>query len=246
MEHYVRGKVIIVTGGSSGFGKEAARILLEMGAKVVITGRDEGRLAAAAAELARPDLLALRADATRTEDWKMLVAKTLEAFGRIDVLVNNHGAGIRIAPVEELSDSDIQAILDANLSSVIKGCREVIPAMRRQGSGHIVNVSSGCAYYSWPAWAVYTAAKAGLVAFTRSLHLEMAEWGGKASNFIPGAARTGFCRAAKIDDAWLEGYPSAEDFARTLVHTIDVPENSVIEEVNIWGTKQVKEMLNPY
>jgi hypothetical protein len=74
----------------------------------------------------------------------------------------------------------------------------------------------------------------------------MAEWGGKATSFIPGAARTSFCQAAGIDDSWLEGFPSAEDFARTLVHCIDVPDDSFIEEVNIWGTKQVKEMVVPF
>ena len=63
---------------------------------------------------------------------------------------------------------------------------------------------------------------------------------------MPGAARTGFCKAAGLEDDWLEGFPSAEDFARTLVHCIDVPEGTFIEEVNLWGTKQVKEMINPF
>ena len=85
-----------------------------------------------------------------------------------------------------------------------------------------------------------------MVGFTRCLHLEMAAWGGKATSFVPGAARTNFCDAAGIANDWLDGYPDGHDFARTLVHCIDVPDNSVIEEVNIWGTKQVKEMLNPY
>ena len=122
----------------------------------------------------------------------------------------------------------------------------MVPIMKAQGSGHIVNVSSGCANYSWPCWAVYTAAKAGMVGFTRCLHLEMAEWGGKASNFVPGAARTGFCDAAGIDTDWQEGYPDAYDFARTLVHVIDVPDHVLVDEVSTWGTKQIKDMLNPF
>jgi NAD(P)-dependent dehydrogenase (short-subunit alcohol dehydrogenase family) len=246
MQHYVKDKVVIVTGGSSGFGLASARLLLECGARVAITGRDPQRLEAAAAALAHADLLAVRADATCTADWKMLVEKVLERFGRIDVLVNNHGAGGKIAEVENLDDAAIQQVLDVNLTSVIKGCREVVRVMKGQGSGQVVNVSSGCAYHAWPCWAVYTAAKAGMVAFTRCLHLEMAQWGGKATSFIPGAARTGFCEAAGINAEWLEGYPSAEDFARTLLHCIDVPEGSFIEEVNIWGTKQVKEMVSPF
>lgn len=246
MSNYVRGKVAVITGGSSGFGLAAAQILLEMEGKVVITGRSRERLDAAARQLASADLLAIQADAVQTSDWKKVIQQTLSRFGRIDVLVNNHGAGVKIAEVEAMGDEDIQTVLDVNLASVIKGCREVIPTMRAQQSGHIVNVSSGCAYHAWPKWSVYTAAKAGMVEFTRCLHLEMAQWGGKATAFIPGAARTNFCQAAEIDDDWLEGYPSAEDFARTLVHCIDVPDGTVIEEVNLWGTKQVKEMLNPY
>ena len=246
MKNYVKDKVIIITGGSSGFGLAAAGLLLEMGGKVVITGRNPERLATAEKELASSNLLAVQADAVSTADWKRLVQKTNERFGAIDVLVNNHGAGVNIAEVDQQDDATIQNVLDVNLISVIKGCREAIPAMKARGGGHIVNVSSGCAYHGWPKWGVYTAAKAGLVVFTRCLHLEMAEWGGKATSFIPGAARTNFCGAAKIDDAWLDGYPTAEDFARTLVHCIDVPAGTVIEEVNLWGTRQVKEMLVPY
>lgn len=246
MDHYVQGKVVVITGGSSGFGLEAARILLEMGAKVAITGRDAGRLAQAAADLAHADLLPVRADATSTDDWRRLVAEVLERFGRIDVLVNNHGAGVRIADVEQLDDTDVEQVIAINLTGVIKGCREVVRAMRPQGSGHIINVSSGCAYHSWPSWAVYTAAKDGLVGFTRCLHLEMSQWGGKATSFIPGAARTNFCEAAGIASDWLSDYPNGHDFARTLVHCIDIPDNSFVEEVSIWGTKQVREMLNPF
>ena len=246
MKHYVENKVVIVAGGSSGFGLESARILLEMGAQVVITGRNQDRLDGAQRELSHKDLLAVRADAVSSADWQELMRTTLDRFGRLDVLVNNHGAGVKIAEVAAMDDETIRTVLDVNLVSVIKGCREAVQVMKPQGSGQIVNVSSGCAHYSWPAWGVYTAAKAGLVAFTRCLHKEMAEWGGRASSFIPGAARTNFCQAAGLASDWLDGFPSAEDFARTLVHCIDVPDNCVIDETIIWGTRQVKEMLNPY
>jgi NAD(P)-dependent dehydrogenase (short-subunit alcohol dehydrogenase family) len=246
MKHYVRGKVVIITGGSSGFGLEAARILLEMGARVAITGRNPDRLEEAAKQLHHENLLAVQADAVKTGDWKRLIEKVLARWSRIDVLVNNHGAGIKIAEVENMEDADIQTVLDVNLASVIKGCREAVRVMKKQASGHVINVSSGCAYHSWPCWAVYTAAKDGMVGFTRCLHKEMAAWGGKATSFIPGAAQTNFCDAAGIAKDWLAGYPDGHDFARTLVHCIDVPDSCVVEEVNIWGTKQVREMLSPY
>jgi len=246
VEHYVQDKVVIITGGSSGFGKEGARQLLEMGANVVITGRNIERLQEAEEDLAHDCLLAVQADACQTAHWDTVIKATLDRFARIDVLVNNHGAGVKISDVEDMTDEDIKTILDINIASVIKGCREVIHVMKKQGKGHIVNVSSGCAYYSWAQWAVYTAAKAGMVGFTRCLHKEMEQWGGKATTFVPGAARTGFCKAANLEDDWQDGYPEARDFARTLVHCIDVPDSCVIDEAVIWGTRQVKDMLNPY
>ena len=216
-----------------------------MGAKVVITGRDQDRLTQAAQEFGLVNLLTVQADVTVTEHWQRLVQATLARFGRIDVLVNNAGAGIHIAPLEEQSDADIAAALDVNLMGVIKGCREVLRAMKPHGRGHIINISSVCADHAWPGWTVYSAAKAGIVIFTRCLHLEMAAWGGKATTVIPAAATTGFKAAANMPVTWPAGYPSAADFARTIVQAIDVPDNCVIEELTIWGTEQTKS-LNPY
>jgi len=246
MENYVTDKVVVITGGSSGFGLEAARILLDMGAKVVITGRNQERLDEAERDLGGENLLAVQADAVVTAQWKTLIEKTLERFGRIDVLINNHGAGVKIGETENMEDDVIQEVMDINIISVIKGSREVVRVMKKQGSGHIINVSSACGNLSWPNFGVYTAAKAGMIGFTRCLHLEMAEWGGKATNFVPGAAQTNFCKSAGIEEEWLEGYPGAYEFARTLVHCVDVPDNSVIEEVRVWGIKQCKDMLAPW
>lgn len=246
MKHYIDGKVIIITGASSGFGEAAAYMLNEMGAKLVLTGRTLKTLKAVGSKLKPKTWIAVAADATVTKDWSNVVRKAVKAFDTIDVLVCNHGSGIKIATVDAMTDSDYQAVLDTNLTSIMKGARAVIPVMKKNGFGHIVNVSSGCAHFAWPSWAIYTAAKTGMVGFTRCLHKEMEAWGGKATCFIPGAARTNFCANAKIDDGWMTGYPTAEDFARTLVHCIDVPPNCVIDEVSIWGTKQVKDMLTAY
>jgi NAD(P)-dependent dehydrogenase (short-subunit alcohol dehydrogenase family) len=245
MKNYVEGKVAIVTGGTSGFGLETARTLLAMGAAVVITGRDEDRLVKATQSLDGEQLLAVRADTTETAHWRHLVETTVARFGRIDVLVNNAGAGVKIAPLEEQADEQIEASLAVNLTGAIKGCREVIRAMKPQGRGHIINISSVCANHAWPGWTVYSAAKAGIVLFTRCLHLEMATWGGKATTVIPAAAITGFKAAADMPATWPAGFPTAADFARTIVQAIDVPDNCVIEELTIWGTEQVK-TLSPY
>jgi len=245
VEHYIKDKVVIVTGGSSGFGLETARILIEMGARVVITGRNRERLDKAASKLAHDNLLAMQADAVKTGDWQRLVEATMQRFGRIDVLVNNAGAGIHIAPVEEQTDEDIAQAIDINLTAAIKGSREVMKVMKPAGRGHIVNIASVCASHAWAGWAVYSAAKAGIVLFTRCLHLEMVKWGGKATTVIPAAAKTGFSPTARLDDSWQVGFPIGPEFARTIVNCIDIPDHVVIEELTIWGTEQTK-MLNPY
>jgi NADP-dependent 3-hydroxy acid dehydrogenase YdfG len=246
MKSFVKDKVILITGGSSGFGLESAHLLLELGSKVIITGRRLEKLQSAEKELNSENLLIVQADATVTEDWKMLVEKVIKEFGRIDVLVNNHGSGGKIDNLTAMTDEDIAQTLNINLSSVIRGCREVLGVMKQQKSGHIINVSSVCARYSFPTWSVYTAAKAGLVGFTKCIHLEMVEWGGKATTVIPGGAQTGFCEAANIDSDWMIGYPTAVDFARTLVHCIDVPPSTVIQDVTVWGNKQIADMMNPF
>ncbi len=241
MKHYIEGKTIIITGGSSGFGKATAKMLLECGANVVISARRESILQEALAELGGGEAcMAIAADATSSDDWKRLVDATVERFGALDVLINCHGNGGNIAPLETQTDDDIRTTLDINLTGVLLGCREAVRVMKPNGRGHIVNVSSACAGHAWPNWSVYTAAKAGLVTFTRCLHMEMSEWGGKATNFIPGAARTNFCENCDLDVELPEEFPASEDFARTLVHCVDVPDNTVIEEVKVWGTAQVK------
>ena len=100
MEHYIEGKTIIVTGGSCGFGLEATRMLLEMGGNLVIAWRNPDKLREAELALAGVgDLLAVKADATSTEDWRRLMDATLKRYPTLDVLVNNHGAGGKIAPI---------------------------------------------------------------------------------------------------------------------------------------------------
>ncbi len=239
MRDHVMNKSIVITGGSSGIGLALASQLLMRGARVTIGARSQERLEKAEQSLEEPErLLAVPFDATRKGDWEQLLEQVRERFERIDVLVANHGAGIRIAPLEEQSESQIEESIQINLTSTIKGCKAALPIMRRQGRGHILTVGSACSYHSWPEWSVYTAAKAGLVGFTRCLHLEMVQWGGKATFVAPGATRTGFQQAAGLDKD-MAGLPEASDMAAVMLHVIDVPPHVVIENVSAWGTEQV-------
>lgn len=155
----ISGKVVVVTGASGGIGLATARLLGSRGAKVVLAARNEERLRAAAAEI--PGSLAVRADLRKAEDIRALVERTVEHFGRIDCLVNNAGQDFN-APVEEIDPDDFRSILQLNLIGALEAMQAVIPIMRRQGSGAIVNVSSGTTKMILTGSAGYSSSKAAL------------------------------------------------------------------------------------
>ena len=190
----LNGKRALVTGGGSGgYGYGIAKALKNAGADVWITGRNQAKLDKAANEL---DVHAIRADVGIGADWdKALVAMD----NRIDILVNNAGAGGPILPVADQKDDDIAATITTNLTGVIMGCARVAKIMMAQKSGDIINISSVCALYAWPAWSVYTAAKAGLAKFSHGLYTELRPYGVRVSCLTPSWGQTGFNQAAGIN-----------------------------------------------
>ena len=222
----------VVTGGSDGFGKGMARALAERGAKVWITGRDVDRLARAAEETGA---MPVRADVTKPEDWDRLFELTGDD---LDVLVNNAGAAVRIAPVAEQSDDDIISGINVNLTGAVMGCARAADRMRRRGSGAIVNVSSVCALHAWPGWSVYTAAKAGLSKFSHALHTEMRPFGVRVFCITPSWGSTGFNRAAGItgaseDPGLAEKCISPAQMGRLLVTLLETPEHLAVPDITI-------------
>jgi NAD(P)-dependent dehydrogenase (short-subunit alcohol dehydrogenase family) len=155
----IDGKVVIVTGASGGIGLATARALGKRGARVVLAARNEEALRAAEAEI--PGSLAVRTDMRRAEDIRALVERTLERFGCVDCLVNNAGQDFNAA-VEAIDPDDFRSILELNLIGPLLAMQAVIPVMRRQGSGAIVNVSSGTTKMILTGSAGYSAGKAAL------------------------------------------------------------------------------------
>lgn len=196
MSTLLNGQVAIVTGGGKGYGAGIAGRLREAGAKVWITGRDQAALESTAARLG---VTALVADATSPEDWDAVLAGVLEVDGRLDILVNNAGGGVKIADTAEQSDDSIERSIALNLTSAMYGCRRAAPILIRQKSGTIINISSVCSRYCWPGWGVYSAAKAGLDAFSKSLYLELRPHGVRVSTVIPSWGTTDFTGAAGLD-----------------------------------------------
>jgi NAD(P)-dependent dehydrogenase (short-subunit alcohol dehydrogenase family) len=155
----IDGKVVIVTGASGGIGLATARLLGSRGAKVVLAARNEAALRAAEVEIS--DSLAVRTDMRKADEISALVTRTVEHFDRVDCLVNNAGQDFN-ALVEAIDPDDYRSILELNLIGALEAMRAVIPIMRRQSSGAIVNVSSGTTKMILTGSAGYSSSKAAL------------------------------------------------------------------------------------
>ena len=169
------GKVALVTASSQGLGRAIAMELAQEGAKVVLCARRKEPLeeARAAIEAAGGQALAVPADMARREDIEILVGRTIDRFGRIDILVNNAGDAALGHTVED-SDETWQKIYDVTLWSAVRSCRAVIPHMRRQGGGAIVNIASVSGHSGIRGMADYNSAKAAMLSLTKTMAQDLA------------------------------------------------------------------------
>ena len=169
------GKVAIVTGGAMGIGRAIVQALLSEGANVVIADRGGAAEAAPALDNAQNSVIGVPCDVSSQSDTEAMANATLEAFGRIDVLVNNAGiyADLTMTPFEDLSIDEWRRVLDVNVIGQAMATRAVVPAMRRQGAGSIVNVSSGTPFKGVPFMLHYVASKGAVNAMTKALAKEL-------------------------------------------------------------------------
>ncbi|MGA2529625.1 MAG: SDR family NAD(P)-dependent oxidoreductase [Acidimicrobiales bacterium] len=185
----LNGTVCIVTGASSGIGAATSRLLSERGAKVVLAARRADRLGALAAEL--KGSLAVGTDVTVPEQLESLVARTIDSYGSIDVLVNNAGQGLHV-PIEELEAADLRAVFELNVVAPLLAMRSVLPFMRAQSAGSIVNVSSATSLRVFAGLGGYSATKAALNLLSQVARVELAESGVNVSVVYPSVTATEF------------------------------------------------------
>lgn len=208
-------KTWLITGTSSGIGRRVAEVALEQGDRVVATARNAESivdLVATHGDRCR----AVTLDVTDARAISAVVAQAIEAFGTIDVLVNNAGIGL-VGALEETDDALLRQNLETNLIAPLNLMRAVIPAMRQAGRGHLINISAIAAIGNEAGFGVYAAAKAGLIAATDAIATEVAPYGIKCTSVLPGPFRTDFIGRSLINAPRMPEYQATVgNFAKLL------------------------------
>lgn len=183
-------KTWLITGASTGFGRQLAETVLQNGDQCVLTARQPEQLADLVS-LYSHLAIAVPLDITQPAHFAPALTAAREHFGGLDVLVNNAGYGL-LAALEETDDARLARNLETNLIGPLRLIRAAIPLFREQKRGHIINLSAAAAFGNYPGFGIYGAAKAGLEAASESLALELAPFGVKVTLIVPGPFRTDF------------------------------------------------------
>jgi NAD(P)-dependent dehydrogenase (short-subunit alcohol dehydrogenase family) len=187
----LEGKVVIVTGGSKGIGAEIVRLFAREGAKVAFCARSEqpGRDLERELQAQRRDVVFWRGDSAIEAQAKALVARTVDHYGRLNVLVNNAAVSY-VGGIEKMALADWEQVISVNLTGMFLMCREAIPHLKRSRPANIVNLGSTYSFAGANGSAAYAVTKAGAVSLTKSLALELAADGVRVNALCPGATET--------------------------------------------------------
>jgi NAD(P)-dependent dehydrogenase (short-subunit alcohol dehydrogenase family) len=183
-------KVWLITGASKGLGLNLTNLLLSLGHKVIATTRNAASLENGIT-INRDNLYPLTLDITSDQEVKKSIALGIAHFGRIDVVVNNAGYAF-VGSMEEMTDEEFRSTLDVNLFGTVNIIRNVMPYLRKQGSGHVINISSNAGYVGFANASSYNAAKFAVIGLTEALADEVRPFGIKVTVVAPGQFRTDF------------------------------------------------------
>ncbi|MGI3166064.1 SDR family oxidoreductase [Pseudooceanicola sp. 200-1SW] len=241
----VDGKIVVITGASSGLGAETARHLVRAGAKVALGARRLDRLEALVAELGAENAMAHTVDVTDRLALQGFIEAAQARFGRIDVMLHNAGL-MPFAPLVENRHDEWDRCIDVNLKGVLYGLGAVLPVMKAQGTGQNIFVSSVAGHVCTPVGAVYSATKFGVRAIAESLRQEVKDWGGRVTVLSPGAIATELVQSIKseeIQKGMSEFYDQSaiapDAFARGVVYAVSQPEDVDISEILMRPTVQM-------
>jgi short-subunit dehydrogenase len=190
----LNGKAVVITGASMGIGEALARAFVEQGADVLMSSRELNRVEAARARIGFKNLektMAAKCDVTQRADVDRLRDLALNTYGHIDVWINNAGYGLNDS-VENMDIAEVRRMFDTNLFGVLHGMQAVIPVMKQQRSGTIINISSVASYIAVPYMSAYCATKHALNAFSHAARVELSGTGVNVLNVCPGYIKTNF------------------------------------------------------
>jgi NADP-dependent 3-hydroxy acid dehydrogenase YdfG len=245
MNNNIQGKVIVITGASSGLGEATARHLSAQGATVVLGARRIDRLTSLAGELTRSGgkVLVRATDVTICDQVKELVDAAVQTFGRIDVMINNAGL-MPSSPLERLKIDDWNRMIDVNIKGVLYGIAAALPYMKNQKFGHIINVSSVAGHKIRPGGAVYSATKHAVRALSEGLRMEVKPYNIRTTIISPGAVDTELPNSvtepdiAEVMHKVYEFAIPADSFARAVAYAISQPDDVDINEILFRPTRQ--------
>ena len=242
----ISGKVVVITGASSGLGEATARYLADRGATVVLGARRAERLRTLVDEITRQGgkASALVTDVTDAAQVQALVDGAVEQYGRIDVILNNAGV-MPHSPLERRKIDDWERTIDINIKGVLYGIAAALPHMQRQKSGHFINVSSVAGHRVGPGSAVYAATKTAVRVISEGLRQEVKPWNLRTTIISPGAVATELPNSITEPDVatgigqFYEQYAiPADSFARAVAFAISQPEDVDINEILFRPTRQ--------
>ena len=244
MSNNIRGKVIVITGASSGLGEATVRHLSRDGAKLVLGARRIERMQALAKELSLDADAAVQTDVTQCDEVKRLVDHAVAKHGRIDVILNNAGL-MPHSPLERGKVQDWERMIDVNIKGVLYGIAAALPHMAAQKSGHIINVSSVAGHLVRPGGAVYSATKHAVRVISEGLRQEVKPYNIRSTIISPGAVATELPDsitepdvAKGIHDFYAQYAIPADSFARAVAFAISQPEDVDINEILFRPTRQ--------
>jgi NADP-dependent 3-hydroxy acid dehydrogenase YdfG len=246
MANNVEGKVVVITGASSGLGAATARLLAGQGALLALGARRKDRIDALADELSgeRGKPIAVQMDVTQRDQVKHLVDAAVKAHGRVDVIINNAGL-MPQSLLESLKVDDWDRMIDVNIKGVLYGIAAALPYMKEQKAGHIINVSSVAGHKVGPGGAVYSATKHAVRALSEGLRQEVKPYNIRTTVISPGVVATELPDSVtdpavigRIQKLYKEIAIPADSFARAVAFAISQPDDVDINEILFRPTRQ--------